>query len=1594
MFHFQTLQLTPEQIIAAAAIVFDLQQLQSEEGSERRALLHTIIEGQLPADLMRAYCGHPLEPFILPVIQHASVARARVLDEVRVVISSPVECAALLSSPIWTIAWERLYQKTILEFAQVEKAEAERQRQLALAKAEQEKKAAEEQAKKAEEAKKADEAAKKKQSQDAALAEIKRAQEQKNKEEQAQRASEQAKLKAALDKALKEKMSNERVPPLEVYAPIFKKYIENREWLKEFEAKRKNTSENPFGNSAPVAGRTGLEQMARAIRMEQPILLTQAFTLFEDSFTRKRFFPNWDDLAQKLFNEIERNPDDNLARKVMDEYDRNPDFVPSPSPKVSLANMIANYHIGEARRKARFDDMRNPAVAKIVKAHLGRAIFYLEKVLGWYHNDTRSQLGLAYHLLANCPLNYRDDVSTLTSVFKIEGELNKLTREANGDAAAAERSLLKRVGEIIQTKCAEYPFDLSTLPPLQEPALPPVAKIRADENSLRRFAAGLSTYIRGGTKTTLHLLAETCMDQTLFEDLLREEAKLIKEAEAKRKAEEDSGVVPTTIVPRSAFTMVNQHGLLAADVAVNEGVQNFLNSVCIPRENREIKYWFEGAAAKTNLDAKATAEQGAGVGVVRFPYQYALEARRETAIIAGHMLSVRTIAGQDELLGQSEPFLLAGADVSYVMHTFGVRYDLTSSSRGEKNTAKIFYKLLANALQLERTFNTTALEKLISDAIAKTAEVDMAALTKLVMDDCAGLFEFVITQSESGGQQVSMTLTQEIVTRLFNQAKKIAAGCVEKIIVTDNTMDGNAVLYFVVKPEYRNNPKVSRALADLFWPIGIAQAEETEFPAPAILMQTIQDKQLQALEVLLKQRRYQEVVASETLRDKEGCSILMQALPPYGSRVNQEMARLLIQAGASFMTAKSRHDSILSRVVRYDYQIVAPAVLVRLRVTLSPAAFTQALNEQMENALFSSVNMMRLLLRNGANPNTVLDFGWEWRSAPILLWTACLYGQKYNEMMSALIEEGADVCAVTSSRLTHSWWPRNVGIQERDNLLLIILHTLSYYSTYHSNGQLQQNVMFIERIQRLLAFPVGRTLANASAKQIVNDLNVLELKTLFENLERGVFPVSANAFAKRDHEISLKNQRMEEVLRRMDALDEKRFSETRWLKGPVAYGFPGKFHLDYKEMGELLEIFIDDEVQRQVSQNGQCVLVTEPAMTVQERRFYHFVRTLEGMAKQLATIEGLNNPAAYSSSTNQVIRDHAASLACVNVREVAVRITQLSSALGQLYGWTHVDEFMADQERYGRKGREIERSTGRAMRSAPAPSPALQTAAMGRTASAASASAAPVVAEVHTRNVAEEHWDHARTELVILEPAAAGGKLRVEQLRDNKYGQEAYYILSYVMHLALDANNHSVGFSDNELALCVMIQLAQERANLTRREQAQQLSFIERGAVILKITEGIVSTLINMNPAAFAKFRELQSRGVQWPHSPHVRRKIERAGFVFRPMMIKRDRCVCDACGVEVSAWKKYMQPWLLHDWSKRHPFAPPPGMLSTGAGAGATTATVAAATTAGGVATTAGGVATTAVAVPATGGTNGSSDVSMTPAAVAQDNRQRVGVQ
>lgn len=101
---------------------------------------------------------------------------------------------------------------------------------------------------------------------------------------------------------------------------------------------------------------------------------------------------------------------------------------------------------------------------------------------------------------------------------------------------------------------------------------------------------------------------------------------------------------------------------------------------------------------------------------------------------------------------------------------------------------------------------------------------------------------------------------------------------------------------------------------------------------------------------------------------------------------------------------------------------------------------------------------------------------------------------------------------------------------------------------------------------------------------------------------------------------------------------------------------------------------------------------------------------------------------------------------------------------------------------------------------------------------------------------------------------------------------------------------------------------------------AADRAWADEASLFMKEAETKVTEMLTKNPQKFYAFRELQRKGVAWPHSASLRLAIESAGFVFRPMMIKRDRCVCETCKVEVSGWKTYNNPMSFHNYAKHAP--------------------------------------------------------------------------
>ena len=139
----------------------------------------------------------------------------------------------------------------------------------------------------------------------------------------------------------------------------------------------------------------------------------------------------------------------------------------------------------------------------------------------------------------------------------------------------------------------------------------------------------------------------------------------------------------------------------------------------------------------------------------------------------------------------------------------------------------------------------------------------------------------------------------------------------------------------------------------------------------------------------------------------------------------------------------------------------------------------------------------------------------------------------------------------------------------------------------------------------------------------------------------------------------------------------------------------------------------------------------------------------------------------------------------------------------------------------------------------------------------------------------------------------------------------------------------------------------------------------------MREAESKVTEMLVVNQNKFQAFRELQRKGVLWPHSMELRKQIESAGFAFHPMMIKRDRCICKTCDVEVSGWRSWHNPWSFHNYSRHDDsFRPPANWLRVDPPAtAASTATAATAASVPAVSTAAAGIHVTAAASQASSG-------------------------
>jgi hypothetical protein len=82
-----------------------------------------------------------------------------------------------------------------------------------------------------------------------------------------------------------------------------------------------------------------------------------------------------------------------------------------------------------------------------------------------------------------------------------------------------------------------------------------------------------------------------------------------------------------------------------------------------------------------------------------------------------------------------------------------------------------------------------------------------------------------------------------------------------------------------------------------------------------------------------------------------------------------------------------------------------------------------------------------------------------------------------------------------------------------------------------------------------------------------------------------------------------------------------------------------------------------------------------------------------------------------------------------------------------------------------------------------------------------------------------------------------------------------------------------------------------------------------------------VKEVMAANQSRYKAFLDLETkRGVEWPHKPGMLNLALKCKFQFAPTVIKRDRVVCAECKAEISGWRAWHKPWVMHNPAAHSP--------------------------------------------------------------------------
>lgn len=686
--------------------------------------------------------------------------------------------------------------------------------------------------------------------------------------------------------------------------------------------------------------------------------------------------------------------------------------------------------------------------------------------------------------------------------------------------------------------------------------------------------------------------------------------------------------------------------------------------------------------------------------------------------------------------------------------------------------------------------------------------------------------------------------------------------CLEKILISDRITNDQAALTFTVAPKHRANPDVTAAIMESFAKLGLTSYGHND-TAWALLVSTIRSQDVAALSALLKIPRYTEMLNNV---DAQGISPLSCALEY--ANLNQEIGSKLVRAGADptkILTSPLGKTTNAFKLAVYNgYDKVVNEMIIQ--IIMKKSWSLETLKEQLGQALFRAVftghvPLVEVLLKHNANPNMTLDNK-----------TLCAAFTHYIE---------AEDPGFDKELLGDTPYLWAIGLLSGDG------YTQPYsfakmVEVFSKHPKTDKDRVTVSRMNHCLLQ------SNTGIQRGDNPLMVAVHACSYSNnrmyhlkilhlLSSGANPYVVAFNGKTAYQIAGELQ-LNDLAR---LFDDFKANGPKVISNNIAIEQSASRIEAY--LGKLLQKDKEFSTQSTAKRGleafgltGKQYLVPDHFKTLpkfEKTDFYKFMNAVEKNTR-------LFESSAVLSEYNEIL---IGILGATDVRGIAKTVLSTFATFTQLNGWDHVLKYINDPEAY------LTKMTRRGK--------LMNTEAVTR--------GGGHFEVVHA-------WDATGTTLVY----DVDGKNFVEELQDNPYIKEALFLLSYLVNLAhLNPDPH---ITLDEQALCVLLLMTEKYR--TKKEKELDLSFATRSGVWMKAAEVSVTNLLKRHAQRFAAFRDLQRRGVAWPHSALARRDIESAGFTFRPMMVKRDRCVCDTCGVEVSGWKRWNNAWGFHNYAKHTP--------------------------------------------------------------------------